>query len=53
MRSLTKEFWLNIPQRGAIVSLHREIERLVEDSGIQEGLALVNTKQIQVHSLIR
>ena len=46
MRSLTKELWLNVPQRRAIVSLHREIERLVEDSGIQEGLALVNAMHI-------
>jgi secondary thiamine-phosphate synthase enzyme len=46
MKSLTKELWLNIPQRRGIVSIHREIERYVEESGIQEGLALINAMHI-------
>jgi thiamine phosphate synthase YjbQ (UPF0047 family) len=50
MKSLTKELWMNVPQRRGIVSIHREIERYVEESGIQEGLALINTKQIRPHT---
>ncbi len=46
MLTLTKELWLNIPQRRAIVSIHREIERLVAESGITDGLALVNAMHI-------
>ena len=46
MRVLTKELWLNIPERRAIVSLHREVERLVAESGVQEGLVLVNAMHI-------
>ena len=46
MKSLTKEIWMNVPQRRAIVSIHREVERLVEQSGVKEGLVLVNAMHI-------
>jgi thiamine phosphate synthase YjbQ (UPF0047 family) len=46
MKTLTKELWMNIPQRRAIVSIHRDIEKAVADSGIREGLVLVNAMQI-------
>ena len=52
MKSLTKELWMNVPQRRGIVSIHREIERYVEESGIQEGLALINAMQIELHKQI-
>jgi thiamine phosphate synthase YjbQ (UPF0047 family) len=46
MKSLTKEIWMNVPQRRGIVSIHNEVERLVAQSGVQEGLVLVNAMQI-------
>jgi secondary thiamine-phosphate synthase enzyme len=46
MKSLTQELWLHIPERRAIVSLHRDVERLVAQSGVQEGLVLVNAMHI-------
>lgn len=46
MKTFTKELWMNVPQRRAIVSIHREVERLVEESGVQEGLVLVNAMHI-------
>ena len=46
MKCLTQEIWMNVPQRRAIVSIHREVERLVEQSGVKEGLALVNAMHI-------
>jgi secondary thiamine-phosphate synthase enzyme len=46
MKSLTRELWMNVPTRRAIVSLHDEVERLVAESGVQEGLALVNAMHI-------
>ena len=46
MRTLTKEIWMEIPQRRAIVSIHNEVERLVTESGVQEGLVLVNAMHI-------
>jgi thiamine phosphate synthase YjbQ (UPF0047 family) len=39
MKSLTKELWMEVPERRAIVSIHREVERLVSESGVQDGLA--------------
>jgi secondary thiamine-phosphate synthase enzyme len=46
MKTLTKELWMEVPQRRAIVSLQAEVERLVTESGIQDGLCLVNAMHI-------
>ncbi len=46
MKTLTKEIWMNVPQRRAIVSIHDEVERLVDQSGVQEGIVLVNAMHI-------
>lgn len=46
MKSLTKEIWLEVPKRRAVVSLHKEVERLVAESGVAEGLVLVNAMHI-------
>ena len=46
MKTLTEEIWMEIPGRRAIVSLHRNVEELVERSGVQEGMVLVNAMHI-------
>ena len=46
MKTLTKEIWMNVPSRRAIVSIHKEVERLVDQSGVQDGLVLVNAMHI-------
>ena len=46
MKSLTKEIWMEVPTRRAIVSIHNEVERLVDESGVQEGIVLVNAMHI-------
>ena len=46
MKTLTKEIWMDIPQRRAIVSIHNEVERLVDKSGVQDGFVLVNAMHI-------
>ena len=46
MKTLTKEIWMDVPQRRAIVSIHSEVERLVEESGVQDGLVLINAMHI-------
>ncbi len=46
MKTLTKEIWMEVPQRMAIVSLHREVERYVRESGVRDGLVLVNAMHI-------
>ena len=37
---------MEVPQRRAIVSIHDEVKRLVEESGVKEGLVLVNAMHI-------
>ena len=46
MKTLTKEIWVNTPQRRAIVSIHSEVERLVAESGVRDGFVLVNAMHI-------
>lgn len=46
MKTLTKEITLNVPSRRAIVSLHRQVEDLVRQSGVRDGLCLVNAMHI-------
>ena len=46
MKTLTRELWLEVPTRRAIISLHRQVEELVRESGVREGLALVNAMHI-------
>ena len=46
MKTLTKEIWMEVPQRRAIVSLRREVERYVRESGVRDGLVLVNAMHI-------
>ena len=46
MKTLTKEIWMEVPQRRAIVSIHDEVERLVAESSVQDGIVLVNAMHI-------
>src|SRR5437016_12119800 len=46
MKTLTKELWMNVPGRRGIVSIHRDVEKAVSESGVKEGLALVNAMHI-------
>lgn len=46
MKTLTREIWMDIPKRRQIVSLHRQVEDLVRESGVREGLVLVNAMHI-------
>ncbi|MEQ9410331.1 MAG: secondary thiamine-phosphate synthase enzyme YjbQ [Fuerstiella sp.] len=46
MKTLTKEIWMDIPERRAIVSIHSQVEDLVRASDVQDGLVLVNAMHI-------
>jgi len=46
MNSYRKELWFNIPTRRAFVNITREVEDCLRESGIQEGLCLVNAMHI-------
>src|SRR5262245_12999348 len=46
MKTLTREIWMEVPQRRAVVSLQRDVEKAVKESGVQDGLVLVNAMHI-------
>jgi len=46
MRSHTRYFSLNVPERMAFVNITGEVEQAVRDSGVREGLCLVNAMHI-------
>ncbi len=46
MKSLTKHLVFNIPARMDFLNITSEVETLVRESGVQEGLCLVNAMHI-------
>jgi secondary thiamine-phosphate synthase enzyme len=46
MLSYRKELWLEVPTRRAFVNITREVESCVRESGVREGLVLVNAMHI-------
>lgn len=42
MKSYRKELWFNIPARIAFVNITQQVKECLEESGIREGLVLVN-----------
>jgi secondary thiamine-phosphate synthase enzyme len=46
MKSFRKEFWFNVPSRRGLINITPDIEKSLNESGIQEGLLLVNAMHI-------
>jgi secondary thiamine-phosphate synthase enzyme len=46
MKSFRKELWFEVPSRRAFINITSEIEEYVRESGIQEGVVLVNAMHI-------
>ena len=46
MKSYRKELWFNIPTRVALINITPQVEECLIESGIQEGLVLVNAMHI-------
>ena len=46
MKSFRRELWMNVPARRGFVRLTPEVESCVAESGIREGLVLVNAMHI-------
>ncbi len=46
MRSYRKELWLNLPTRRGFVNITPQVDEALRESGIQEGLCLVNPMHI-------
>jgi len=46
MKSFRKELWFELPQRRGLVNITPEVEECVRESGVSEGLVLVNAMHI-------
>ena len=46
MKSYRKELWFNVPSRRAFINITPQVEQCLAESGIHEGLALVNAMHI-------
>lgn len=46
MKSLTEYLWFDVPKRRGLVHITDQIEELVRQSGVQEGLVLVAAQHI-------
>jgi thiamine phosphate synthase YjbQ (UPF0047 family) len=46
VKSYRKELWFNIPGRRAFINITPQVESCLRESGIREGLCLVNAMHI-------
>lgn len=46
MKSYRKELWFNVPKRRAFINITQEVQKAITESGVKEGLALVNAMHI-------
>jgi len=46
MKSYRKELWIETPQRRNYVNITRQVEQCLSESGVKEGLILVNSMHI-------
>ena len=46
MRSYRKELWFNVPGRRAFINITPQVNECLRESGIKEGLVLVNAMHI-------
>jgi secondary thiamine-phosphate synthase enzyme len=46
MKSYRKELWFEVPARRALINITSEVNACLKESGIREGLALVNAMHI-------
>lgn len=52
MKSYRKELWFNTPSRRAFVNITPQVETALAESGIREGLVLVNAMHISASVFI-
>ncbi|MBQ3073051.1 MAG: YjbQ family protein [Ruminococcus sp.] len=46
MKSFRKELWFNVPKRRGLVNITRDVQSAIDESGIKEGLVLINAMNI-------
>ena len=52
MKSYKKELYFNLPKRRGLVNITREVQQAVDESGVKEGLCLVNPMHITASVII-
>src|SRR5882762_9409803 len=52
MKSLTEHLWFEVSNRRGFVNITRKVEDLVRQSGVQEGLCLINAMHISASVFI-
>jgi thiamine phosphate synthase YjbQ (UPF0047 family) len=45
MKHLREELWFNLPDRRGYLNITDQVQSLVTQSGVQQGLCLVNTRR--------
>jgi secondary thiamine-phosphate synthase enzyme len=46
MKSYRKELWFEVPTRRALINITQNVEKCLRESGIKDGLALINAMHI-------
>jgi secondary thiamine-phosphate synthase enzyme len=46
VKSYRKELWFNVPERVGLINITPEVQKALKESGIGEGLALINAMHI-------
>ena len=46
MKSYREDLWFDVPTRRAFINITPQVEECLQESGIQQGLALINAKYI-------
>ena len=46
MKSFRRELWFNVPKRRGLVNIANDVQRAIDESGVKEGLVLVNAMNI-------
>ncbi len=46
MKSYRKELWFNVPNRRGFINITPQVQEALRESGVQEGLCLVNAMHI-------
>ena len=53
MKSYRKELWFNVPGRRAFINITPQVEECLRESGVEEGLVLVNAMHITASVFIK
>ncbi len=46
MKSYRKELWFNVPTRRALINITSQVEECLKESGITEGIILINAMHV-------